>query len=208
MLVNPREGQVKAGVVLIPKRLHNDAAVMHSAQSIANTGFVVKVANLSPAPVALEDISSDQLSEYVDRVVESAEELKRTLPNKRIGAVGAWIAGTLYMLASERAFDAGVVISSPVHLPERFETEDPLAVVQRANTPTLAVYGELDDQIPPQDVRELEMAFTSSHLDHEVYTYAGVGHAFFDNEEGNSEYREPAERDLWMRLDRFFESHI
>jgi dienelactone hydrolase len=35
-----------------------------------------------------------------------------------------------------------------------------------------------------------------------------VGHAFFDKEPGNIEYREPAERDLWQRIDRFFASKM
>ena len=68
----------------------------------------------------------------------------------------------------------------------------------------LAVFGELDSEVPIEDVRALEKALSDSPSDDESYTYPGVGHAFFDNEEGNSEYREAAERDLWTRIDRFF----
>ena len=59
-----------------------------------------------------------------------------------------------------------------------------------------------------EDVRALEHALSESPQDDEAYTYPGVGHAFFDNLEGNDEYREAAERDLWMRIDRFFEQRI
>jgi dienelactone hydrolase len=210
MLVSPRSGPAKAGIVLIPKRFCVDKAVLHSAQGIANTGFAVRVLELSKEPHDLDNITVDGITEGVRKVREAADELRETLgAGKKIGVVGAWLAGTLSLLACDKALDACVVVCPFVRLPVADEDfEQPLDVVVKARTPILAVFGELDTEVPIEDVRALERALSDSPLDDESYTYPGVGHAFFDNEEGNTEYREAAERDLWMRIDRFIEQRM
>ncbi|MBX3461226.1 MAG: dienelactone hydrolase family protein [Planctomycetes bacterium] len=207
MLVNPRTGPVKAGVVLIPKRLVADKAVMHSAQGIANTGFAVRVLELSRRPRTIDNVTLDEIVHGVQQVKQAARELRQTLGSgKKIGTVGAWLGGTLGLLASDEELDACVVVCPFVKLPVADDViiKQPLEVVGKARAPILAVFGELDSEVPIEDVRELERVLSNSPLDDETYTYPGVGHAFFDNEEGNTEYREAAERDLWMRIDRFF----
>jgi carboxymethylenebutenolidase len=207
MLVNPRNGPVKGGVVLLPKRFVIDKAVLHSAQGIANTGFAVSVPELSKQPVTIDNVTVDALVNGVYAAKEAARELRKTLGGKRkVGVVGAWLAGTLALLSSDEEFDASVVVCPFVRLPVADDViiRQPLDVVKKARAPILAVFGELDSDVPIEDVRALEKSLSESPSDDESYTYPGVGHAFFDNEEGNSEYREAAERDLWTRIDRFF----
>ena len=207
MLVNPRTGPTKGGVVLLPKRFAIDKAVLHSAQGIANTGFAVSVPELSKHPVDIDNVTLDEIVNGVHTAKQAARELRKTLGGgKKIGAVGAWLAGTLALLASDEEFDASVVVCPFVRLPVADDViiRQPLDVVPKARAPVLAVFGELDSEVPIEDVRALEKALSDSPSDDESYTYPGVGHAFFDNEEGNSEYREAAERDLWTRIDRFF----
>lgn len=207
MLVNPRTGPVKAGVVLVPKRFVADKAVMHSAQGIANTGFAVRVLELSRQPRTIDNVSLDEIVHGVQQVKQAARELRKTMGGgKKVGTVGAWLGGTLALLACDEELDACVVVCPFVKLPVADDViiRQPLEVVGKSRAPILAVFGELDSEVPIEDVRELERVLSNSPLDDETYTYAGVGHAFFDNEEGNSEYREAGERDLWTRIDRFF----
>lgn len=207
MLVNPRSGPAKAGIVLIPKRFVADKAVMHSAQGIANTGFAVRVLELARRPRTIDNVTLDEIVHGVQQVKQAARELRQTLgQNKRVGTVGAWLGGTLALLACDEELDACVVVCPFVKLPVADDViiKQPLEVVTKSRAPILAVFGELDSEVPIEDVRELERALSGSPLDDEAYTYPGVGHAFFDNEEGNTEYREAAERDLWTRIDRFF----
>lgn len=77
-----------------------------------------------------------------------------------------------------------------------------------ASSALLAVFGELDAEVPLEDVRALERVLSDSQREDQTYTYPGVGHAFFDNEQGNREYREAAERDLWQRIEKFFEGSM
>jgi carboxymethylenebutenolidase len=207
MLVNPRNGPIKGGVVLLPKRFVIDKAVLHSAQGIANTGFAVSVPELSKQPRTIDNITLDELVNAVHHARQAARELHKTLgKTKKVGAVGAWLAGTVALLASDADFDAVIVVCPFVRLPVADEViiRQPLTVVGQSRAPILAVFGELDSEVPIEDVRELERVLSASPEDDETYTYPGVGHAFFDNEEGNYEYREAAERDLWTRIDRFF----
>lgn len=210
MLVNPRNGPAKAGVVLVPKRLHADKAVMHSAQGIANTGFAVSVPEICPQARSIDDVTIDELVRGVQIVRDAAIELRRTLGGKPVGGVGAWLGGTLVMLASEHDFDACVLVCPFVRLGVADDViiRQPIDVVVRSHAPLLAVFGELDAEVPIEDVRALERVLSESPETDETYTYPGVGHAFFDNEEGNTEYREAAERDLWTRIDRFFAQRV
>lgn len=207
MLVNPRTGPIKGGVVLLPKRFVIDKAVLHSAQGIANTGFAVSVPEMSKRPRTIDDVTLEDIVNGVRAAKEAARELRRTLNgDKKVGVVGAWLAGTIALLASEEEFDATVAVCPFVRLPvaDDVKIRQPLDVIRKARAPILAVFGELDSEVPIEDVRALEKALSESPSDDESYTYPGVGHAFFDNEEGNTEYREAAERDLWTRIDRFF----
>lgn len=207
MLVNPRTGPIKGGVVLLPKRFVTDKAVLHSAQGIANTGFAVSVPEISKRPRTIDDVTLEDIVNGVRAAKEAARELRRTLNgDKKVGVVGAWLAGTIALLASEEEFDATVAVCPFVRLPvaDDVKIRQPLDVIRKARAPILAVFGELDSEVPIEDVRALEKALSESPSDDESYTYPGVGHAFFDNEEGNTEYREAAERDLWTRIDRFF----
>jgi carboxymethylenebutenolidase len=207
MLVNPRTGPIKGGVVLLPKRFVIDKAVLHSAQGIANTGFAVSVPELAPHPRNIDNVTATEIAEGVKAAIVAARELRRTLQGeKKVGVVGAWLAGTVALLASQEAYDACVVVCPFVRLPvaDASVVRQPLDVVATAKAPILAVFGELDSEVPIEDVRALERVLSDSPKDDESYTYPGVGHAFFDYEEGNSEYREAAERDLWLRIDRFF----
>lgn len=210
MLIQPKSGTPKAGIVLVPKRWCIDKAVLHSAQSLANAGFTVQVLELSRTPRETEDPSARDFLAAARNVREAAAALRKDLKGKKVGAVGAWIGGSVVLLASDGELDACVAVCPFVHLPQADGTllRHPIDAVRNANACIMAVFGELDGDVPIEDVRALETALSGSPQTDEAYTYPGVGHAFFDNEEGNREYREAAERDLWLRIDRFFQQRV
>src|SRR5690606_37504692 len=161
MLVNPRTGPIKGGVVLLPKRFVTDKAVLHSAQGIANTGFAVSVPEMSKQPRTIDDVTLEDIVNGVRAAKEAARELRRTLNgDKKVGVVGAWLAGTIALLASEEEFDATVAVCPFVRLPvaDDVKIRQPLEVIRKARAPILAVFGELDSEVPIEDVRALEKA--------------------------------------------------
>ncbi|MEE9312704.1 MAG: dienelactone hydrolase family protein [Planctomycetota bacterium] len=211
MLINPRSGPVKAGVILVPKRFVIDKAAIRTAQGIANTGFAVWIPEMVSAPITIENITAEQLNEFAMILREENRTFRRTLKGRcAVGVVGAWLGGTAAMMSGPGVFDATVLVSPYLKIPvaDKEGFRQPLDYLAETSMPVLGVFGELSSEVPLEDVRQLEsMLYTRGGV-HEVYTYPGIGHAFFDPEEGNAEYKEPAERDLWIRIDRFFDQNV
>ena len=47
-------------------------------------------------------------------------------------------------------------------------------------TPVLALYGGADPLIPPEDIQAFEAALTGNGVPHEIHSYPGAPHSFFD----------------------------
>jgi carboxymethylenebutenolidase len=71
-------------------------------------------------------------------------------------------------------------------------------------TPILALMGGDDAAIPPQDVARLEAALSDAGVEHDVVTYEGAPHSFFDRK--YEEFREASE-DAWVRTLAFIARH-
>jgi carboxymethylenebutenolidase len=71
-------------------------------------------------------------------------------------------------------------------------------------TPILALMGGADPAIPPEDVATLEAAFADAGLVHEIVTYDGAPHSFFDRK--HEEFAEASE-DAWTRTLAFIARH-
>ncbi len=79
--------------------------------------------------------------------------------------------------------------------------------VQRARElqgPILALMGGADQAISPTDIAELEQALSDAGVEHEVVTYEGAPHSFFDRK--YEEFAEASE-DAWTRVLAFLERH-
>jgi carboxymethylenebutenolidase len=71
---------------------------------------------------------------------------------------------------------------------------------QRASdleAPILALMGGADAGIPPEDVAEFEAALQKAGVEHEVVTYPGAPHSFFDR---RYEDFADASEDAWNRV--------
>jgi carboxymethylenebutenolidase len=73
----------------------------------------------------------------------------------------------------------------------------PLAHVDEIQTPVLALFGGADDMIPPDDVAVFDEALTRNGVPHEVRSYPGAPHSFFDR--AFAEHAE-ASADAWGRV--------
>jgi carboxymethylenebutenolidase len=78
---------------------------------------------------------------------------------------------------------------------------------QRASeieAPILALMGGADPGIPPEDVDAFETALADAGVEHEVVTYPGAPHSFFDR---RFEDFQDASDDAWARCLAFVERH-
>ncbi len=79
----------------------------------------------------------------------------------------------------------------------------PLAGVDGIQTPLLALFGGADDLIPPEDVEAFDEALTRNGVPHEIHSYPGAPHSFFDR--AFAEHAD-ASADAWRRVLDFLET--
>jgi carboxymethylenebutenolidase len=87
-------------------------------------------------------------------------------------------------------------------LPRAFGADNPdfPAPLKRADeirTRLLALFGGADPGIPPEDIARFDAALTRSEVPHEIHTYPGAPHSFFDR---SFEEHAEASADAWRRV--------
>jgi len=92
-------------------------------------------------------------------------------------------------------------------MPGRSERLPGAGAIERAGdmrAPILALMGGADQAIGPDQVAALDAALTDAGVEHEVITYEGAPHSFFDRKQ--QEFAEASE-DAWRRTLAFIEEH-
>ncbi|HZQ10049.1 MAG TPA: dienelactone hydrolase family protein [Anaerolineae bacterium] len=118
--------------------------------------------------------------------------------------VGFCRGGTLSLLLGAEDLDlAGVIafysgFSRPVP-----GAEDTLQRSKKIHVPVLGLYGGTDQSITAEQVQELDINLDQAGVKHEVITYPGAPHSFFDRR-----YKEHADAsaDAWTRILNFINS--
>lgn len=85
--------------------------------------------------------------------------------------------------------------------------ESPLQMAPRLTCPYLGLFGAEDALIPRADVEELRAILTRAGKTFTLHSYAGAGHAFF-NDTRPDMYRPEAAADAWPRALAFLRTHL
>lgn len=113
----------------------------------------------------------------------------------RIGSVGFCFGGGMSInLACDAAIQACVIFYG--------ENPSPIDRVRNVHGAVLGLYGGEDARINA-DLDKLVKAMVDFKKDFEVRVYPGAPHAFFNDTNGTT-YREPAAREAWERVLRFY----
>ena len=125
---------------------------------------------------------------------------------ERTGAVGAstvgfCFGGTQSFLAATND-ELGLGLEGVVGFygglnPERWGDMSPIHRARDMRGPLLGLYGGADQGIPPEQVEAFERALSEAGVEHEIVTYPGAPHSFFDRR-----YEEHADAcaDAWRRV--------
>jgi carboxymethylenebutenolidase len=116
-----------------------------------------------------------------------------------VSSVGFCFGGTQSLLAATNAelgLD-GVIGFYGSLSPERWGDMSPIHRAVDMRGPVLGLYGGADEGIPPDQVEALDRNLTAAGVEHEIVTYPGAPHSFFDRR-----YDEHAEAcaDAWRRM--------
>jgi carboxymethylenebutenolidase len=115
-----------------------------------------------------------------------------------MGGRMSYLAGTLGLGL------AGVIgLYGTVVGPWRNDAPAPVDVAGDLGSPVLALFGGGDASIPPDAVAAFDRALTSAGVDHEIVSYPGAPHSFFDRKA--TEFAE-ASAAAWTKVLAFIES--
>ncbi len=78
----------------------------------------------------------------------------------------------------------------------------PIDHMDEIRTPVLALFGGADEGIPAEDVEAFDAALTANGVPHQIHTYPGAPHSFFDR---SFEEHAEASADAWRRTLDFLE---
>ncbi len=116
-----------------------------------------------------------------------------------VASVGFCFGGTESFLAATSA-DLGLARAIGFYgslSPERWGDNSPIHRAREMRCPVLALFGGADEGIPPEQVDAFAANLEAAGVAHEIVTYAGAPHSFFDRR-----YEEHAEAcaDAWRRV--------
>jgi carboxymethylenebutenolidase len=133
--------------------------------------------------------------------VEAAAERLRSLGPARgraVFTIGFCFGGRLALLANTLGLDlAGAIGFYGWPVGGRFDIPAPADSTALMAAPVLAVFGGADQGIPADDVETFEAALGAAGVAHEVITYPGAPHSFFDRK---AEDFAEASADAWDRV--------
>jgi carboxymethylenebutenolidase len=148
------------------------------------------------APTTLANSPPEQL---VADLQAGIDELARRVPNAKVGVVGFCFGGGMtwnLLQNGEQRMAAAVPFYGPA--PENPD-------FSKAKAAVYAIYGEQDERVNASRERA-EAALKAAGLTHEIRTFAGAGHAFF-NDTG-PRYKAEAAQQAWQEMLDWFNQHL
>jgi carboxymethylenebutenolidase len=175
------------------------AGAGHAALAVdllSSEGGTAALTDPAQAPTLLSQAAPEQLRAQLGA---GLDELARRAPGARLGAVGFCFGGGMVwslLQAGEARLAAAAPFYGPVPDPVDFS---------KARAAVLGVFGELDTRVNAGRERAAA-ALTAAKLEHDIKTYAGADHAFF-NDTG-PRYNPTAAADAWRDLLDWFGRHL
>jgi carboxymethylenebutenolidase len=138
----------------------------------------------------------------MDAVIANLDAAQRFLRQRpdvtgKIGVMGRCFGGGIalsYGLGGESHDATAIFYGSLI--------EDPVELA-RLDHPVYGTFAEMDQGIPPDQVRRFAAALDSIGIDNDIHIYDAVHHGFWLRVDEDREVREAPARDAWARLKDF-----
>jgi carboxymethylenebutenolidase len=123
---------------------------------------------------------------------------------ERIFTVGFCFGGRHSWLATAGDHGLAGAVGFYGSLGERNGQPGPIQLASQMRAPILALQAGDDANITAEDNAAFDRALTAAGVEHEVVTYQGAPHSFFDRKQAE---HQSASDDAWARVERFVDAH-
>lgn len=200
--VPPQGASTPTGVLVLPGAAASEpgAFAQRATERLARAGHAVLVPELRAQGdrATLNDLDH-ALAELRVRAGAEADD---------VAVLGAESGGTHAFLLGCHSRDvaACVCVSAPVVYPvlDAARPMQPLEMALNLSCPLLALYGEEDADVPPEQRAQLTQVLSQFARDFDIVTYPGVGPRFLDRDV--DEHAPDAVDDAWGRILSFLSS--
>jgi carboxymethylenebutenolidase len=199
-------------VIMIHEWLGLNEHIKNQADILAKEGYVVLAVDLYRGEVAADSNRAMELSSSVRNNSASAIDNLQSAVNyvkslemvdgSRIASLGWCFGGDwslqLALNSSENPLAATIVYyGRPV---------TDTASLSSISWPILGIFGDQDQAIPVESVKQFTSALNASGVTNEIYLYEGVGHAFANPSGDNYAPKETA--DAWQKTIGFLRTYL
>ena len=153
----------------------------------------------------VEHVQQTKLPELRADVTAGAAELRRDGRVRAAFTIGFCFGGRLSYSAGTFGLDlAGTIAFYGLPVTDRPGYPAPISVAPAMASPILGLFGGADQAIPPEAISEFEVALTGAGVEHDLVTYPGAPHSFFDRKAADFA---DAAADSWRRSLAFIAGH-
>lgn len=180
------------------------------ADRLAGEGYAALAVDLYGGQVAEEPEQARQLTQAALQTPQTLQEnlrqafqyLETEQQSPKIASIGwcfggSWSLNAALLLPDQLdatvIYYGGQLVTDPSQL-------------QALQMPILGLFGELDDNPPPETVYEFKSALDSLGKSAEIYLYEGADHAFANP--SGTRYNPEAAEDAWQRTTAFLDRHL
>jgi carboxymethylenebutenolidase len=193
------------GVVMIHENRGLRPEIKATADQLAKEGYMVLAVDLYKGQVVESQDQARSLSGSFNQEegIQNMKAAKAYLKEKgatKIASLGWCFGGRQSVaFAISEPLDATVVYYGG----NMASTQQEL---QSVKWPVLGVFGDKDQAIPVEKVKEFESSLNALGVENEIYIYPGVGHAFANPSGMN--YAPNETKDAWAKTTAFLNKHL
>lgn len=209
---NTQQQELMPAVIIIHEWLGLNEHIKNQADLLAKEGYVVLAVDLYRGEVATDSNRARELASSVRSDPDSAIDNLQSAVNyiksleivdgSRIASLG-WCFGGYWSLqlalnSSENPLAATIIYYG------RLVTD--AASFSSISWPILGIFGDQDQAIPVESVKQFASALNASGITNEIYLYEDVGHAFANPSSDNHAPKETA--DAWQKTIGFLRTYL
>jgi carboxymethylenebutenolidase len=183
--------------------------VKKNADDFADSGYVALAIDLyhgksTASPDEARKLSGSVSQDLAATDLRSAFDYLRNMKEvdkNRIGSIGWCMGGGYSLRAALDNPELAVCIINYGRLVTDNET------LKKINCPVLGIFGEKDQNITPDNVKEFEKSLNEADIKNKIIIYPGVGHAFM-NPTNTTLYDEHTTRKAWNETYSFLNNNL